>query len=165
MKLSGTEELIEVMKKLRSADGCPWDHAQTHESLKPTCIEEAAEVIGGIDILSATGDPANLKEELGDLLLQVVFHASLAEDEGLFTFDEVARAAAEKMIRRHPNVFGKPTLDEEGRPVTEWAEIKKLEKKGREWEADYLPDAFREAKELIDKACRRKEIRTGKSNE
>ncbi len=158
MDLSGTEKLIDVVRKLRSKDGCPWDRVQTHESLKSECIEEAAEVIGGINILTATGDPANLKEELGDLLLQVVFHAQLAQEEGLFTFDDVAQAAAEKMIRRHPNIFGEPMRDENGNPVTDWEGIKRLEKKGREWEADYLPDAFREAKGLIDQACRRKDI-------
>lgn len=158
MNKNGIQQLLNVVRKLRSEEGCPWDRAQTHESLKPECIEEAAEVIGGINILSATGDPANLREELGDLLLQVVFHALLAEEEGLFTFDEVAQAAADKMIRRHPHVFDQPALDQDGNPVTDWEGIKKLEKDGREWEADYLPAAFREARALIDKACDRKKI-------
>ena len=158
MNNNGILQLLNVVKKLRSEEGCPWDRVQTHESLKPECIEEAAEVIGGINILSATGDSANLREELGDLLLQVVFHALLAEEEGLFTFDEVAQAAADKMIRRHPHVFDQPALDQDGNPVTDWEGIKKLEKDGREWEADYLPDAFREARALIDKACDRKKI-------
>lgn len=158
MNNNGIQQLLNVVRKLRSEEGCPWDRVQTHESLKPECIEEAAEVIGGINILSATGDPANLREELGDLLLQVVFHALLAEEEGLFTFDEVAQAAADKMIRRHPHVFDQPALDQDGNPVTDWEGIKKLEKNGREWEADYLPTAFREARALIDRACDRKEI-------
>lgn len=84
MNNNGIQQLLNVVRKLRSEEGCPWDRVQTHESLKPECIEEAAEVIGGINILSATGDSANLREELGDLLLQVVFHAQLAEEEGLF---------------------------------------------------------------------------------
>lgn len=158
MNNNGIQQLLNVVRKLRSEEGCPWDRVQTHESLKPECIEEAAEVIGGINILSATGDPANLREELGDLLLQVVFHALLAEEEGLFTFDEVAQAAADKMIRRHPHVFDQPALDHDGNPVTDWEGIKKLEKDGREWEADYLPHAFREARALIDEACDRKKI-------
>ncbi len=85
------ERLYDIVRKLRSEDGCPWDRQQTHESLKPECIEEAAEVISGINIYEATGDADNLKEELGDLLLQVMFHAVLAEEEGLFTFEDVAR--------------------------------------------------------------------------
>ena len=151
MNNNGIQQLLNVVRKLRSEEGCPWDRVQTHESLKPECIEEAAEVIGGINILSTTGDPANLREELGDLLLQVVFHDSLS-------FDEVAQAAADKMIRRHPHVFDQPALDQDGNPVTDWEGIKKLEKDGREWEADYLPAAFREARALIDKACDRKKI-------
>ena len=103
------DRLKAVVETLRSETGCPWDRAQTHASLKPPCIEEAAEVVCGVNILEATGDPANLREELGDLLLQVVFHAVLAEEEGYFTLEDVARAAAEKMIRRHPHVFAAPT--------------------------------------------------------
>ena len=78
------EELENVIARLRAPDGCPWDRAQTHMSLKNTCIEEAAEVICGINILDQTGDADNLKEELGDLLMQVVLHARIAEEEGLF---------------------------------------------------------------------------------
>ena len=84
------ERLKEIVEKLRSENGCPWDKVQTHESLKATCIEEAAEVICGINILEKTSDPENLKEELGDLLLQVMFHSVIAQEEGLFTFDDVA---------------------------------------------------------------------------
>ena len=84
------ERLKEIVKTLRSENGCPWDRAQTHISLKAACIEEAAEVICGINILEETKDPENLKEELGDLLFQVMFHALIAEEEGLFTFDDVA---------------------------------------------------------------------------
>ena len=79
------DRLKEIVEKLRGENGCPWDKAQTHESLKPECIEEASEVICGINILSKTGDPENLKEELGDLLLQVMFHSVIAEEEGYFT--------------------------------------------------------------------------------
>lgn len=154
----GIDKLQEVVRRLRAEDGCPWDRVQTHESLKPECIEEAAEVIGGINILSATGDPTNLKEELGDLLLQVIFHAQIAEEEGLFTFDDVANAAAAKMIRRHPHVFGSPMLDENGDPVADWEEIKKKEKAGREWEEAYLPETFHETRLLLNRACERKGI-------
>ena len=150
------EEFEEVIARLRAPDGCPWDRAQTHMSLKKTCIEEAAEVICGINILDQTGDADNLKEELGDLLMQVVLHARIAEEKGLFTMDEVIQSIIDKMIRRHPHVFG----DFEG-PGTDgskesWEEIKKQEKAGKEWTEEYLPEAFEEAKELIDKAKERK---------
>ena len=154
--MTEVERLKEIVEKLRAEDGCPWDREQTHESLKPECIEEAAEVVCGINILKATGDPENLKEELGDLLLQVMFHAVLAQEEGLFTFDDVAKAINEKMIRRHPHVFaGKEYKSDEERHAA-WAAIKKEEKAGKEWHEDYLPAAFEEARELIDAAKKRK---------
>ena len=150
------EEFEEVIARLRAPDGCPWDRAQTHTSLKKTCIEEAAEVICGINILDQTGDADNLKEELGDLLMQVVLHARIAEEEGLFNMDDVIQSIIDKMIRRHPHVFG----DSDG-PGTDgskesWEEIKKQEKAGKEWTEEYLPEAFEEAKELIEAAKKRK---------
>ena len=150
--------LCEIVAKLRGPDGCPWDRVQTHESLKPACIEEAAEVIGGIDILKETGRAENLKEELGDLLLQVIFHAQLAQEEGFFSLADVAAAAADKMVRRHPHVFHEPLLDDDGQPLTEWQQIKAQEKKGREWEEAYLPVAFEQAAALIEQAKERKGI-------
>ena len=134
------EEFEEVIARLRAPDGCPWDRAQTHMSLKKTCIEEAAEVICGINIL----------------LMQVVLHARIAEEEGLFTMDDVIQSIIDKMIRRHPHVFG----DSDG-PGTDgskesWEEIKKQEKAGKEWTEEYLPEAFEEAKELIEAAKKRK---------
>jgi MazG family protein len=154
--VSEIERLKSIVEKLRSEDGCPWDKAQTHVSLKPGCIEEAAEVIGGINILEQTGDADNLKEELGDLLLQIMFHAVMAEEEGLFTFDDVAKAISDKMMRRHPHVFGDMKFASEEELHTVWAEIKRKEKEGKEWQADYLPQAFNEAEELIQKARERK---------
>ena len=150
------DRLDSVVKQLRSENGCPWDRAQTHESLKPEVIEEAAEVIGGINILSETGDSRNLQEELGDLLLQVVMQSAIAEEEGLFTLDEVAQTACDKMIRRHPHIFG----DHAGKdaPLPDWEAIKAKEHEGREWEKEYLPDAFRESQELIIRAMNRKGI-------
>ena len=150
------EEFENVIARLRAPDGCPWDRAQTHMSLKNTCIEEAAEVICGINILDQTGDADNLKEELGDLLMQVVIHARIAEEEGLFTMDDVIQSIIDKMVRRHPHVFG----DSDG-PGTDgtkesWEEIKKKEKAGKEWTEEYLPEAFEEAKELIEAAKKRK---------
>lgn len=153
--------LEEIVKKLRSENGCPWDKVQTHESLKPECIEEAAEVLCGINILRETGNPENLKEELGDLLLQVMFHAVLAQEEGLFTFEDVARGISEKMERRHPHVFrGIEYASDEERHAA-WEKIKRDEKAGREWEKDYLPEAFREAEELVQKARERKGMSKG----
>lgn len=145
------EQFCDVIAYLRSENGCPWDRRQTHESLKPTCMEEAAEVICGINILTETGNPDNLKEELGDLLMQIVFHAQLAEEEGLFTMDDVIRGVKEKMIRRHPHVFAGADVND-----VDWEEMKRQEKAGKEWMADYLPDAFAEAEDLIDQARKRK---------
>ena len=151
------ETFQQIIARLRAKDGCPWDREQTHMSLKPACIEEAAEVICGINILDQTGNPDNLKEELGDLLLQVVMHAQIAEEEGLFTMDDIIRGVSEKMIRRHPHVFGETVVADSGEVLTNWDKIKKQEKSGKEWAADYLPGAFEEAKELIDMAKKRKE--------
>ena len=124
------DRLKEIVQTLRSDHGCPWDRVQTHESLKPECIEEAAEVISGINILSETGSPENLKEELGDLLLQVMFHAVLAEEEGLFTFEDVARVVSDKMIRRHPHVFNGVTYANHEEQLKAWEAIKQEEKRG-----------------------------------
>lgn len=150
------EQLQRIIARLRAEDGCPWDWEQTHTSLKPACIEEAAEVICGINIFEQTGDSDNLKEELGDLLLQVVMHAQIAEEEGLFTMDDVIQDISDKMIRRHPHVFGEEIISDSGEVLTKWADIKKKEKSGKEWTESYLPGAFDEAKELIDVAKKQK---------
>ncbi|MBR4832366.1 MAG: nucleotide pyrophosphohydrolase [Butyrivibrio sp.] len=155
-EISQISRLKEIVQKLRSEEGCEWDKAQTHSSLKATCIEEAAEVIGGINILEKTGNCENLREELGDLLLQVMFHAVIAEEEGLFTFEDVAKTISDKMIRRHPHVFGDMKYASREELHKAWAEIKRKEKEGREWEEDYLEDAFNESIELIGRAKERK---------
>ena len=197
MAAEAMEELMQTVERLRAPDGCPWDRAQTHESLKAACVEEAAEVVSGINILSETGRAQSLMEELGDLLLQVVMHAQIAEEEGLFTMEDVIRGINRKMIRRHPHVFGEESLKylpeeylnnfqepveapekalDSGQPETrkdtlqgnsesqrsfngiliDWKQIKSYEKKGREWEEDYLFKAFDEAEELISVARKRK---------
>ncbi len=153
------DRLKEIVESLRGENGCPWDKAQTHESLKPECIEEAAEVINGINNYTRTGDSENLKEELGDLLLQVMFHSVIAEEEGLFTFDDVAKTVSDKMVRRHPHVFSGITYKSKEEQHAAWEEIKKTEKEGKEWFADTLPEAFEEAKELIERAKERKGYR------
>lgn len=150
------ERLKEIVETLRSENGCPWDRVQTHESLKPECIEEASEVICGINILSKTGDPENLKEELGDLLLQVMFHSVIAEEEGYFSFDDVCKTVSDKMERRHPHVFGGVTFSSNEERHAAWEEIKRKEKEGREWQNDYLKEAFTESAALIEKARERK---------
>lgn len=150
------EEFQKIIAKLRSPKGCPWDREQTHESLKPACIEEAAEVICGINILKETGNPDNLKEELGDLLLQVVMHAQIAEEEGFFTLDDVIQTVSDKMIRRHPHVFGTEEISASEDVVVTWEEIKKQEKAGKEWMEVYLPEAFLQSREYLAQAEARK---------
>ena len=154
--MSEIEKLKEIVEKLRSENGCPWDRAQTHASLKPECIEEAAEVICGIDILEKTGDAENLKEELGDLLLQVMFHAVIAEEEGLFTIEDVIREITQKMVRRHPHVFGTAKAANSEEVLIAWEKIKAKEKEGKEDVSIFLPAAMDEAKALIDSAKKRK---------
>ena len=150
------DELKEVVRKLRAPGGCPWDIEQTHSSLKPGCIEEVAEVICGINIYEKTGNPENLKEELGDLLLQVVMQAQIAEEEGIFTMDDVAKSITEKLIRRHPHVFGDVEVADSEEVLKNWEEIKAREKEGKEDPNLYLPEAFDEAEKLIDAARKRK---------
>ena len=145
-----------IIKRLRAEDGCPWDREQTHGSLKAPVIEEAAEVICGINIYDETGNPENLKEELGDLLLLIVMQAQIAEEEGIFTMDDVISGITEKMIRRHPHVFGDTKVNDSREVLDNWEEIKKLEKAGKEDDRPYLAGAFDEAGDLIERARRRK---------
>ncbi|MDO4478394.1 MAG: MazG family protein [Lachnospiraceae bacterium] len=154
-------ELIDVLRRLRAPDGCPWDREQTHESLKAPVVEEAAEVLGAINLLKDTGDGDNLKEELGDLLLQVIMQALIAEEEGLFTMDDVMEGLREKMIRRHPHVFGEASASDSAEVLDLWEQVKAREKAGKDKAAPYLPEAFDEAEALIDRARARKKIRAG----
>jgi tetrapyrrole methylase family protein/MazG family protein len=126
------EDFLEIIKTLRSENGCPWDREQTHESLQPCMVEEAAEVLAGIRIYSKTGNFENLREELGDVLLQVVMHAQIATEEGLFTMEDVVSEVAEKMVRRHPHVFGDVNADNSEQVLQNWEEIKKKEKENKE---------------------------------
>lgn len=153
------ERFRSIIARLRAEDGCPWDREQTHSTLKAPCIEEAAEVICGINIYEETGDADNLKEELGDLIMQVFLHSQIAEEEGLFTIDDVLRGISEKMIRRHPHVFGEVTVADSGEVLKNWAEIKAQEKAGKQLkEETYLKPAMEEAKQLIDVAMARKNL-------
>lgn len=127
------EDFKQIIKKLRSENGCPWDREQTHESLKPCVMEEAAELAGAIRIYGKTGNAENMREELGDLLLQVVMHSEIASEEQLFTIEDVIHEVAEKMVRRHPHVFGNVQADNSEQVLSNWEEIKKAEKEGKSW--------------------------------
>lgn len=121
------QELQAIIATLRSEHGCPWDRAQTHESMKGNTIEEAYEVVQAIDDLSKTGKSDNLCEELGDLLLQVMLHSQIAEDNGEFLLEDVIDGIASKMIRRHPHVFGTENYSSIAEQQAGWEEIKKKE--------------------------------------
>ena len=119
------DRLIHIMARLRTPEtGCPWDLAQTSSSIIPYTIEEAYEVADAIE----TGDKDQLCEELGDLLLQVIFHARMAEEDGSFSFDDVARAISDKMVRRHPHIFGDRTADDTATVRANWEDIKAAER-------------------------------------
>lgn len=117
-------DLIEIIAALRAPGGCPWDIKQTHESLKECLIEESGEVIEAID----NRDDDNLCEELGDLLLQVVMHAQIASEGNRFDINDVIQGVSEKMIRRHPHVFGDVKVTSQEESLALWNEIKKQEK-------------------------------------
>ncbi len=150
------DKLVEIMDRLRSPEGCPWDLKQTHQTLKPYLIEEAYEVLDAID----SRDDRALREELGDVLLQVVFHAQIAREGGRFTIDDVAAAISEKLIRRHPHVFGDTTVDGAHQVVENWEAIKSREQrqKGQQGSAlegvpRHLPALLR-ARRIQEKAVR-----------
>ena len=127
------EDFLEIIATLRSENGCPWDKVQTHESLKPCMMEEAAELLASIRIFNKTGNPENMIEELGDVLLQVVMHAQIASEEGLFNMEDVVNEVSRKMVRRHPHVFGSGNADTPDEVLVNWEEIKKEEKKDKDW--------------------------------
>lgn len=134
------EEFLEIIATLRSENGCPWDKVQTHESLKPCMMEEAAELLASIRIYDKTGNPENMIEELGDVLLQVVMHAQIAAEEGIFTMEDVVNEVSRKMVRRHPHVFGTGEADTPEEVLVNWEEIKKEEKKDKDWIASPLQE-------------------------
>lgn len=138
------EDFLNIIKMLRGENGCPWDKVQTHESLKPCMMEEAAELLASIRIYEQTGNSDNMREELGDVLLQVVMHAQIASEEGLFTMADVVDEVSRKMVRRHPHVFGTGNADTPEEVLTNWEEIKKEEKKDKEWVESPLREIPRE---------------------
>lgn len=127
------EELEEVVRTLRGEHGCPWDKAQTFQSLRTCLIEEAYEYLAAVRIYENTGNAENMREELGDLLLQVVMNSQIAAELNLFSFSEVAAEISAKMIRRHPHVFGGQKNSPDDGSRQSWDEIKKREKEGKTW--------------------------------
>lgn len=127
MGYENLDKLIETVRILRSPQGCEWDRAQTHKSLRPNMLEEAYEAVDAMD----TGDMKHLKEELGDVLLQVLLHAQIANDEGVFNLDDVAKGLNEKLIHRHPHVFGDAKVNSTQDIIDNWDKLKKEEKPHR----------------------------------
>ena len=130
-------KLCEIVAKLRAPGGCPWDREQTHESLLPQLIEEAYEVAGAV----RAKDDANFREELGDLLLLIVMHAEIAQETGRFKIDNVIGDVTEKLIRRHPHVFGTSDARDSGAVLKQWESIKRAEKTSKHY-LDSLPAAL-----------------------
>src|SRR3954464_4507011 len=154
-KSAAIDDLLKVMARLRSPKGCPWDREQDHRSLRWHAVEEVYELMDAIE----AGDDHEMAEELGDLLLQVVFHCQLAEERGAFNFEKVARHIVDKLIRRHPHVFGDSKVKTVDAVWAQWEQIKKAEKKGTRHERPsaldgipkYLPALLR-AEKLVKKA-------------
>lgn len=145
-------DLLEIMKILRSENGCPWDKVQTHESIRTDLIEEAYEVCEGID----SGDPEILREELGDLLLQITFHSQIENEVGNFNFDDVCDDICKKLIYRHPHVFGDVSAETEDEVLKNWDALKKASKK-QETYTDTLKSIPKTFPALLrgEKVCRR----------
>ncbi len=161
MKKSKTaiEDLLRVMAKLRSPQGCPWDREQNHMTLRRHAIEEVYELIDAIE----AKDDHEMAEELGDLLLQVVFHCQMAKERGAFDFEHVTRHLVDKLIRRHPHVFGQVKVKNVDEVWANWERIKKDEKKGTHRERPSVLDgipkhlpALLRAEKLVKKARKAK---------
>ena len=134
----GYEDLLEIIRLLRSEDGCPWDKAQTHQSIRRGLLEEAYEAAEAID----NDDPVLLKEELGDVLMQVVFHADIESDAGRFTIDDVCDGVVKKLLFRHPHVFGSQREDSPESVPVSWDKLKRQEK-GQKTVADSMDSVAR----------------------
>jgi uncharacterized protein YabN with tetrapyrrole methylase and pyrophosphatase domain len=164
---SGIDDLLRVMARLRDPNGCPWDREQNHMSLRWHAVEEVYELIDAIE----SHDDHELEEELGDLLLQVVFHCQLARERGAFDFDNVARHITDKLIRRHPHVFGNIKVKDVDQVWANWEKIKRAEKQGtrhsRPSSLDGIPKhlpALLRAEKLVKKARRAKLTGFGREN-
>ena len=134
----GYEDLLEIIRLLRSEDGCPWDKAQTHQSIRRGLLEEAYEAAEAID----NDNPVLLKEELGDVLMQVVFHADIESDAGRFTIDDVCDGVVKKLLFRHPHVFGSQREDSPESVPVSWDKLKRQEK-GQKTVADSMDSVAR----------------------
>jgi len=133
------DDLLKIMERLRSPNGCPWDREQTHKSLLPYLIEETYEVVDAVE----RGIDEELKEELGDLLLQVVFHSQIAKERGAFTIEDVVDSIAKKLVERHPHVFGGRDDIKSAEDVSrEWEKLKEKEGKKRESVLDGIPSSL-----------------------
>ena len=152
---SAIEDLLKVMAKLRSPKGCPWDREQDHMTLRRHAVEEVYELIDAIE----AGDDVEMAEELGDLLLQVVFHCQMAKERGAFDFEKVTRHLVDKLVRRHPHVFGTTKVKDVDEVWANWEKIKRAEKQGtkhaRHSALDGIPKhlpALLRAEKLVKKA-------------
>lgn len=137
MGYENLEKLIEVIRVLRSPEGCPWDREQTHDSLKRNMLEEAYEAVDAIN----ANDMKHLKEELGDVLLQVLLHSQIASEENAFNIEDVAKELTDKLIHRHPHVFGDAKVDSADDVVTNWEKLKQEEKPHRKSAMDGISKA------------------------
>ncbi len=131
------EELIKIVETLRSENGCQWDREQTHQTLRPNMIEEAYEAVDAID----DNDMKHLREELGDVLLQVVLHAQIAKEENAFDIEDIAKELNEKLIHRHPHVFGNEKVSSTDEILENWEKLKKEEKTHRKSQMDGISKA------------------------
>jgi uncharacterized protein YabN with tetrapyrrole methylase and pyrophosphatase domain len=163
---SAIEDLLRVMARLRSPTGCPWDREQDHRTLRRHAIEEVYELIDAIE----AGDDHEMAEELGDLLLQVVFHCQMAKERGAFDFEKVTRHLVDKLIRRHPHVFGNTKVKDVDEVWTNWEKIKHAEKKGTRHERPSVLDgipkhlpALLRAEKLLKKARKAHLLTDGRS--
>ena len=166
-KQSAINDLLKVMARLRSPTGCPWDREQDHMTLRRHAIEEVYELIDAIE----AGDDGEMGEELGDLLLQVVFHCQLASERGVFNFEKVTRELVNKLIRRHPHVFGATKVKNVDEVWANWEKIKKAEKHGtkhaRHSALDGIPKhlpALLRAEKLLKKARKAKLVADGEKS-
>ncbi len=125
--MESVDKLVEIIKALRAPDGCPWDRKQTHKSLRGHLVEECAELLEAIDLDS----PEKMREELGDILMHIALHAEIAAEQNQFTLDDVAREIDEKLVRRHPHVFGDKTANSCDDVLKIWEQVKAQEKKER----------------------------------
>ncbi|MGN1153301.1 MAG: nucleoside triphosphate pyrophosphohydrolase [Candidatus Gastranaerophilaceae bacterium] len=138
MNFPNLEELINIIQILRSENGCVWDRAQTHESLRPNMLEEAYEAVDAIN----SGDILNLREELGDVLLQVLLHSQIASESNNFNIEDVAEELKDKLIHRHPHVFGNVKADTPDEVIKNWEQLKQEEKKDRKSQMDGIPKSL-----------------------